>query len=60
MIPTVHTVLIQPDTTSQEQAAKIKEAAGCPLQVALECTGVQSSIHAAIYVYSSKQILEYL
>jgi hypothetical protein len=42
--------LIEPKTTSQEQAERIKEAAGLPLTVAFECTGVQSSIHTAIYV----------
>jgi hypothetical protein len=50
MVPGVRTVLIKPNTTSQEQAEQIKEAAGMPLTVALECTGVQSSIHTAIYV----------
>ena len=29
---------------------QIKEAAGCSLAVALECTGVEGSIHAAVYV----------
>jgi hypothetical protein len=45
--------LISPNTTSKEQAAQVKEAAGGPLGVALECTGVEGSIHTAIYVSSS-------
>lgn len=46
-------MLISPNTTSKEQAAQVKEAAGGPLRVALECTGVEGSIHTAIYVSSS-------
>ncbi|KAF9038431.1 chaperonin 10-like protein [Panaeolus papilionaceus] len=49
LVPGVRTVLIDRNSTSKEQAAKIKEAAGGALAVALECTGVQSSIHTAIY-----------
>jgi L-iditol 2-dehydrogenase len=50
LVPGVRTVLISQDSTSKEQAVQIKETAGCSLAVALECTGVQSSIHTAIYV----------
>ena len=46
----VRTVLIKPNTTLQEQAEQIKEAAGMPPTVTLERAGVQSSIHTAIYV----------
>lgn len=53
MVPGVRTVLIQPGLAPKEQAALIKEAAGGPLTVALECTGVESSVHTAIYVSSS-------
>lgn len=49
-MPGVGTVLISQNTTSKEQAVQIKEAAGCSLAVALECTGVESSIHTAVYV----------
>ena len=52
LVPGVRTVLISPNTTSKEQAAQVKEAAGGPLGVALECTGVEGSIHTAIYVSS--------
>ena len=50
LVPGVRTVLISRNTTSKEQAAQIKEAAGGRLRVALECTGVEGSIHAAVYV----------
>ena len=53
LVPGVRTVLISPNTTSKEQAAQVKEAAGGALGVALECTGVEGSIHTAIYVSSS-------
>jgi len=49
-VPGVRTVLISQNTASKEQAVQIKEAAGCSLAVALECTGVESSIHTAVYV----------
>ncbi|KAF8809479.1 GroES-like protein [Phlegmacium glaucopus] len=49
LVPGVRTLLISRDTTSKEQAALVKEAAGGPLRIALECTGVESSIHTAIY-----------
>lgn len=50
LVPGVRTVLIQRGTTPKEQAAQIKEAAGGPLKLALECTGVESSVHTAVYV----------
>lgn len=49
-MPGVRTVLISSNTTIKEHAAQVKEAADGPLRVALECTGVESSIHTAIYV----------
>ncbi|KAG6889744.1 hypothetical protein C0992_004262 [Termitomyces sp. T32_za158] len=49
LIPSVRTVLIQRDSPPKEQAERIKVAAGVPLAVSLECTGVQSSIHTAVY-----------
>ena len=53
LVPGVRTVLISRNTTSKEQADQVKEAAGGPLGIALECTGVEGSIHTAIYVSSS-------
>ncbi|PPQ98250.1 hypothetical protein CVT26_003421 [Gymnopilus dilepis] len=49
LVPGVRTILIPRGSTPKENAEKIKAAAGMPLAVALECTGVESSIHAAIY-----------
>ncbi|KAJ7281486.1 L-arabinitol 4-dehydrogenase [Mycena rebaudengoi] len=49
LVPGVRTVLIKRDSTSKEQAAAITEAAGGLLKVALECTGFEGSVHAAIY-----------
>ena len=50
LVPGVRTVLISRNSTPKEQATKIKEAAGTPLTVTLECTGVESSVHIAIHV----------
>lgn len=50
LVPGVRTVLISRGSTAHEEAAKIKVVAGVPIKVALECTGVESSIHTAIYV----------
>ncbi|KAF8906294.1 L-arabinitol 4-dehydrogenase [Gymnopilus junonius] len=49
LVPGVRTVLISRNSTPKENAEKIKEAAGLPLTVALECSGVESSVHTAIY-----------
>lgn len=49
LVPSVRTVLIQRDLTPKDQAAKIKDIAGVPLAIALECTGVESSVHTAIF-----------
>lgn len=51
-MPGVRTVLIERGTTSKDQAALVKAAAGGPLKLALECTGVESSVHTAVYVSS--------
>jgi hypothetical protein len=50
LVPGVRTVLIKKGTTPKEQAEDIKRAADGPLKLTLECTGVESSIHAATYV----------
>ncbi|KAG6868948.1 hypothetical protein C0993_007162 [Termitomyces sp. T159_Od127] len=49
LVPSVRTVLIERNFSANEQAERIKAVAGVPLSVALECTGVESSIHNAIY-----------
>jgi L-iditol 2-dehydrogenase len=50
MVPGVRTVLIEGRMTPKEQAIQIREAAGGALKLALECTGVESSVNTAIYV----------
>jgi len=50
LVPGVRTILIERGSTPQESAEKIKSTAEGPLKIALECTGVESSIHTAIYV----------
>ncbi|KAG6860878.1 hypothetical protein C0995_006433 [Termitomyces sp. Mi166 len=49
LVPGVRTILIQRNSSPKEQAERIKAAAGMSLAVALECTGVESSIHTAVY-----------
>ncbi|KAJ4468819.1 L-arabinitol 4-dehydrogenase [Lentinula aciculospora] len=49
LVPGVRTVLIDRTASPKAQAEVIKKAAGGPLQLALECTGVESSIHTAIF-----------
>ncbi|WVQ66014.1 uncharacterized protein L199_004192 [Kwoniella botswanensis] len=49
LVPTVKTVQIQREWKPEDVAEKIKEAAGTGLKIALECTGFESSIRAAIY-----------
>lgn len=46
----MQTVQIQRGQSDEEIAKKVKEVAGMTVKVALECTGVESSIRAAIYV----------
>lgn len=54
LVPTVKTVLVERSDSPKDLATKIKAAVGLPngLSVALECTGVESSIQAAIFVSS--------
>lgn len=54
LVPGVHTVAVERGLSSKDLAIKIKETANIPLglSVALECTGVESSVQAAIYVSS--------
>jgi L-iditol 2-dehydrogenase len=49
LVPGVRTVLIERQWTPKEVAQKVKETAGMPLKLTLECTGVESSIQSAIY-----------
>jgi len=50
LVPGVRTVLIERGSTPKESAVKIKAAAEGAVKVAIECTGVESSIHTAIHV----------
>lgn len=49
LVPGVHTILIGRESMPKESAEKIKSAAGGPLKCALDCTGIENSIHTAIY-----------
>ncbi|BEI94418.1 uncharacterized protein CcaverHIS019_0608770 [Cutaneotrichosporon cavernicola] len=49
LVPNVRTVCIQKHWTPEETATEIKRAAGGELKLALECTGVESSIRSAIF-----------
>ncbi|KAJ2930853.1 hypothetical protein H1R20_g6254, partial [Candolleomyces eurysporus] len=49
LIPGVRTVLIERGKSAKEQAAVIKEVAEGPVNLVLECTGVESSINTGIF-----------
>ncbi|PFH50979.1 hypothetical protein AMATHDRAFT_60191 [Amanita thiersii Skay4041] len=49
LVPSVRTILIQRDSSPKQNADLIKKAAEVPLRLALECTGVESSVHNAVY-----------
>ncbi|KII87357.1 hypothetical protein PLICRDRAFT_42985 [Plicaturopsis crispa FD-325 SS-3] len=49
LVPGVRTVLVERGNTPKEVAAKVKEAAGEPVKLTLECTGVESSVHAGVF-----------
>jgi len=51
LVPRVHTVLVSRDDTPNEVAEKIKVHGGSEgIVCAMECTGIESSVSAAIYV----------
>ena len=50
LVPRVRTVQVDPKKDAKEVASDIKEALGQEPGLAMECTGVESSIHSAIYV----------
>jgi L-iditol 2-dehydrogenase len=50
LVPGVRTVVVDMKDTPEEIAGKVKAAAGMEVRVAMECTGVESSIRAAIFV----------
>ncbi|OJA15972.1 hypothetical protein AZE42_09713 [Rhizopogon vesiculosus] len=49
LVPGVRTILIERGTTPKDGAQKIKAAAEGAVKVAIECSGVESSIHTAIH-----------
>ena len=50
LVPGVRTVVVDMKDTPEEIAVKVKAAAGMEVRVAMECTGVESSIRASIFV----------
>lgn len=50
LVPRVRTVWVQKTDEPETVGGKIKEALGREAALAMECTGVQSSIHSAIFV----------
>ncbi|GHJ85149.1 hypothetical protein NliqN6_1551 [Naganishia liquefaciens] len=49
LVPGVRTVVVDMKDTPEEIAVKVKAAAGMEVRVAMECTGVESSIRASIF-----------
>lgn len=50
LVPRVRTVLVGRGDGPQDVSGKLEKALGRKAHLVLECTGVESSIHAAIYV----------
>lgn len=50
LVPRVRTVLVERGQDAKTIADKIVEGLGQQAKLVLECTGVESSIHSAIYV----------
>jgi L-iditol 2-dehydrogenase len=50
LIPRVRTVQVQKELDAHAVASSIKQALGEEAKLVIECTGVESSIHSAIYV----------
>ncbi|KZO93651.1 GroES-like protein [Calocera viscosa TUFC12733] len=49
LVPSVRTVLISREETSKDVALRVRKTLGIEPALALECTGVESSVHSAIY-----------
>lgn len=49
LVPSVKTVLVQRGESAGDVAKRARAASGVPARIALEATGFESSIHAAIY-----------
>lgn len=50
LIPRVRTVKVEKGQNSKQVAENVKAALGDEAKLVMECTGVESSIHTAIYV----------
>jgi L-iditol 2-dehydrogenase len=50
LVPGVRTVKVERGEGPKDVAKKVREAAGVPIQLTLECTGVESSIHTGVFV----------
>ena len=50
LVPRVKTIQVQPGMPPKEVAAQAVSALGHGTKIAFECTGVESSVHSAIYV----------
>ena len=55
LVPRVRTVQVQRDEDAHAVASNIKKALGQEAKLVIECTGVESSIHTAIYVCDNFQ-----
>jgi threonine dehydrogenase-like Zn-dependent dehydrogenase len=53
LVPNVRTLCIEKSWSEKETSERIKEAAGGPIKIAMECTGFNSSIRGAIFVSHS-------
>ena len=56
LVPRVRTVQVQRDQDAHAVASNVKKALGQEAKLVFECTGVESSIHAAIYVWDSSAL----
>ncbi len=50
LVPRVQPILVQKQETPQDLGARIVKELGQEAKLVLECTGVESSVHAGIYV----------
>lgn len=50
LVPRARTVLVPKGVEAKEVGEKIKAALGQEAKLSIECTGVEQSIHSAIYV----------
>jgi threonine dehydrogenase-like Zn-dependent dehydrogenase len=57
LVPRVRTVKVEAGVKPEVLAEEIKRALGQEAGLVLECTGVESSIHSAIYVSKRKEVV---